>query len=242
MHWNTNYIKQRCNQLYVNQHFSNYDTTLYHYTSKNSGENIIKSKELWLTKYNLSNDNQEFKHGLQIIKTQLKEIIDKDEKTKVIFEKLIPFLEEESKSPKTHFYMICFCSTSRNEYLKRNYANGKKGLCLNIKLASEDFNNQKPILYKTIYSINKFKRILTKLLYNYRNMIISHFEEWSKLQIYDQVNSEFFVLLIRDLFIHASRLKRHKFSAEKEIRLLAWGDMQDEKYIMKFEHTLIKKA
>ncbi len=143
--------------------------TLYHYTSEESAESIIKTRELWLTDANSLDDGKEIRARFSIFKEQVKaseSFLQLSIKNQQKFsEYIIDHLVEDE------YFLACFCATERNPYLWEHYAHNNTGRCLAFNLPLPDGEKRLfplqivPMQYKDVGSCSDLQAQLNRLVY-----------------------------------------------------------------------------
>jgi len=240
--WNSTYISYRSDNIFIRHFILKRPPVLFHYTSTQASESILKNRELWFSKFDLSrNDSQEFRKGLDLCTTNLKHLVSENQNLSNVFDRFIVFLEIEVKEPELFFYMACFCRSNTNSHLLKNYSGRTSGSLLHFSFDERDFGGQ-IVSMDVCYSEKKIKKKNSRLIWGYYWFIQKNFDEWVGIGKYDEFCRDIFIYLLRDIFILSSSYKRNRFSLERETRIITWGtNLKEERKIIPLKHSLIIK-
>lgn len=196
---------------------------LYHYTSEYCSELIKNSGKIWLSRFDNSNDDLEFRHGLQLTLKHYASLSKKDSFTKALFEKYISFLNKEIRDPKMIFMMVCFSKSRRSQHLWWKYGNKKSGHCLEFKFDQHEINAMGAVICREVfYSKKRFKKLAFKLIREYSILVKSNLNSWLNDDTYESNMHNVMLSMHKDIFILSSFCKIRKFRNEKEYRLAVW--------------------
>ena len=112
---------------------------MFHYTNEKGLNGILKSKKLWLVSSLEMNDITDRFYANLFVTTALLKCKDEDAVLLAKELTLEDILQVNIKSLEIPFYSASFCERNDNDYLWIKYADGNKGVCIEI---NEDFFNE----------------------------------------------------------------------------------------------------
>jgi len=208
---------------------------LYHYTSKQALEGILRESPsekglcFWASRYDCFGDKEEYKIGIETIKTLLPKVENRLLPNRQVASS---FIWDDIKGNKTlpMPYVISLTKRNNNEYMWENYADKGHGvvLALNIEeMGRMPFTDiphmimQKPCLYKDFISEEElYKEIENEYFFCASTMLNGPKKEFAfgLLKDYPQL----FVKLIAMYLLGyvAPRIKSCEYNTEEEIRII----------------------
>lgn len=183
-------------------------TPLYHFTKLDAFHNIIKSKNLLLSRFDGMNDPDEFNFTKKIIDT----IIDKyPSKYATIFKNGF-----EDFLSNIDVFSISFCLDINNDHLWEKYAEDHKGIALGVDL---NYNPDPKGRYTSYWPA-----VCMAVKYG-QPQVLSDFEEFTetfakllKLIPNIAVLNKYAEIFVKNLYVHMPRYKDEKWMDEKEHR------------------------
>lgn len=175
---------------------------VYHYTSKEKAESILTTQQIWLTKFDQSNDSKELRHGIELAVSFLKGEMRKDPYLKVFLEKFLPFLKNETRNPKVAFVMTCFSRSRKSRYLWKKYAGNEAGRCIEFNFDELEVSAAPLVQFRPIfYSRVKLRKLVRKIVGEYALEVRKSISGWKTGQKYDQNMSDIMISILRDVFL-----------------------------------------
>lgn len=216
---------------------------MFHYTTQEGLLGILRSKKLWLVSSREMNDVTDRFYANLFVTTAL--FCSNDEEATLLRNNLSAedILRINMDTLEVPFYSASFCENNSNEYLWQNYADGNKGVC--IEIDDYYFNTYKDKVVKEMYEsldaedIPENEIIIEKREVKY-NYPIEYFLDTLKLTKkccisekdmnapdgYTKIDFENWLFLTLTLL--AGTIKAEYFSKEDEVRLLFQNRYTDE--------------
>lgn len=216
---------------------------LFHYTSPTSFPLIQKSEKLWFSRFDNSNDDLEFRYGLNLAIRQFRLASKNDLFSKDIFEKYIPFLEQEKNNPSLIFMMACFSSIKKSRYLWWKYAHKNQGRCLEFIFSDQEMKNMGPVIFRfVIYKRKKFKKLVLQIIREYSMFIRQNIRNWISDDTYNSNMGNLIISMHRDIFTLSSFCKRRRFRNELEYRIAIWIKPTDSKIKIAVSKSVLENS
>lgn len=216
---------------------------MFHYTTQEGLLGILRSKKLWLVSSREMNDVTDRFYANLFVTTALFSSNDEDAtllRNNLSAEDILRINMDTLEVP---FYSASFCENNSNEYLWQNYADGNKGVC--IEIDDNYFNTYKDKVVKEMYEsldaedIPENEIIIEKreVKYNYpieyflaalkftKKCCISE-KDMNAPDGYTKIHFENWLFLT--LALLAGTIKAENFSKEDEVRLLFQNRYTDE--------------
>ncbi|MCK6593955.1 MAG: hypothetical protein L6Q33_02050 [Bacteriovoracaceae bacterium] len=193
-----------CNQILINKICKKFDTPLYHWTSKINGDKILNSSTLLMSKaYEISDDNQEFVRGLDIIIKKL------SVSNFYVFPNIKKELIERRKNKNQVVpYVTCF-SHIDNNHNRMKFGDNGNGCQLKI----EPLIDNNLTVINLIYDEKKFNKMIDDTISGYFDLIVKYLRDKKAIR-------HIIPLFLRDIFLLAICFKREQFSIEEETRIV----------------------
>lgn len=216
---------------------------MFHYTTQEGLLGILRSKKLWLVSSREMNDVTDRFYANLFVTTALFSSNDEDAtllRNNLSAEDILRINMDTLEVP---FYSASFCENNSNEYLWQKYADGNKGVC--IEIDDNYFNTYKDKVVKEMYEsldaedIPENEIIIEKreVKYNYpieyflvalkltKKCCISE-KDMNAPDGYTKIQFENWLFLTLTLL--AGTIKAENFSKEDEVRLLFQNRYTDE--------------
>ncbi|MCY8950017.1 DUF2971 domain-containing protein [Bacillus atrophaeus] len=216
-------IQRDLNKILMDEPSEPIPDRLYHYTSINGLEGILKSKQFWVTHFGFLNDQTELYYTYDLCKKIIFEMSNRDSKTyELILKFLNPYLFEFDQQ----IYILSLTTNMDSNLLWSNYANNDGyNIALDYPRLLEEFrSNDEGKKYeirinKVVYDRDEQEKYLKKLISCIFRLVEYHqiTEKTEKLP----ENFESFIIVI-SIFISlfASFCKDSAFSQEEEVRVI----------------------
>lgn len=200
-----------------------------HYTSIPGLLGIIGHEKLWATNIRFLNDEQEFRHALDLIKNIIPNSrITREQPDHVVHKEFIEGIQEELKSLDSHksdsVFTLSFSEETDLLSQWRGYCVVNSGYCIEFDaekiLASARELYSEARLLKCVYKNDEKGSLIRELLNEY----------WTKYDSFggDNERKNIFEELKKELLFLASHFKHPSFSEEKEHRIVVvveYGEM-----------------
>jgi hypothetical protein len=121
---------------WLNNHQSEEDIKLYHYTTARGIEGIISKREIWSTDIESMNDTKEIKYGVEVIEEEIKSAKERYEGDRLVSEVFLSSIEKELENLARDRYSIfvtCFCREGDLLSQWRGYADRGGGYSIEFK-------------------------------------------------------------------------------------------------------------
>jgi len=214
---------------WLNNHQSEEDIKLYHYTTARGIEGIISKREIWSTDIESMNDTKEIKYGVEVIEEEIKSAKERYEGDRLVSEVFLSSIEKELENLARDRYSIfvtCFCREGDLLSQWRGYADRGGGYSIEFKfndsttMVDINGNLKKPNLRRVLYDREEQKRIAGTLI-NAICEICSTFpslerDNPDKEDLWSSVAS----YVSKTLIDFAVSFKHEGFKEEKEWRLV----------------------
>lgn len=221
---------------------------MFHYTTQEGLCGILQSKKLWLVSSLEMNDVTDRFYANLFVTTALFSSNDEDAtllRSNLGAEDILRINMDTLEVP---FYSASFCENNNNDYLWQNYADGNKGVC--IEIDDDYFNTYKDSVVKEMYEpldaedVPGNETIIEKRKVKY-NYPIGYFLDVLKITKNccisekdvnapdEYTKTRFGNWLFLTLTLLAGTIKAQRFSEEDEVRLLFQNRYTDE-YVNKY--------
>ena len=105
---------------------------LYHYTTENGCQNIIKSGELWLSDVNSLDDGNEIAKRFKIFRQQIQSSKSFEKLSYKNQSRFLDFIVD--RLIEDEFFIGCFCLSNKNKHLWDHYSDKYSGKCLEFEI------------------------------------------------------------------------------------------------------------
>ncbi|MCM3108787.1 DUF2971 domain-containing protein [Bacillus velezensis] len=193
--------------------------TLYHYTSLNGLDGILKNREFWVTRYNFLNDVTELYYTYDLCK----EIIFEMSQSQKKYEQVLKFLNTHLFEMDENIYILSLTTNMDSNLLWSNYS---KNDGYNIALAYPDMVNdfkrgdeeKEYLIYcaNVIYDKEKQKKMLKRIVNNVFEIMEKN---WVNEEITEDLE-DFSSTLSMAIRLLACFFKDEAFSQEEEVRVI----------------------
>lgn len=208
-----------------------YGETLYHYTSMNVLNNIIRNDnpQLWFSEASFLNDKRELLDFIDNLKEAVKKAISSDniQKYDMFFKKVY------AKIPQHYPYIFCFSKSEDDVAQWERYADNAKGVCLEFDTAN---------LIKFLRCMDS-PSVLQDVFYDYDTRQHEHTENVKYLLETGKPPNGFEneEILINNIIATSPAYKHKSFRAEDEVRAIIL-DLFNDKPEFECPSNIIKKV
>lgn len=231
-------------------HSSTKPLVLYHYTTLDGLQGIVKNRSIWCSDISSLNDPLELQYGKRLVVERLDEVI-KKESDKIIvrmLEVVKSLVEQFDKAFQYRPYVACFCECDNLLSQWRAYATGGGGYILGISFdnntsscdASDNLSDESYLLLrKVVYDPDEQRKLIARYISEITQGAKDAIKMWVQQPeaevgwlIYQAATES--VNILWDIILS---LKHQAFSEEKEWRLIKIMAENHKSGLVKFRET-----
>lgn len=225
-------LKQELDSLYLECLDGDTPSTLFHYTDAGGLLGILDSQRLWATHAFYLNDATEISHTHGLVEEIYHDLIEQDD----------PYDKAESGrnfalwtyrdflhrlsyktmrvKPNPDVYVVCFCRKDDLLSQWRGYGNRGSGYAIGFDTKRLVHPSCTFTLREVLYSVEKQKQILNKILDAVRTSLLNNLTEGMSFESASSVAEDHAVIFEDEVARYATFFKHETFQEEQEWRLI----------------------